>query len=152
MNQLNSEQQSAVSLLGVPLLVLAGAGSGKTRVITYKVAYLIGECKIQPKNIVALTFTNKAAQEMRQRVIAHIGKKQVKGLNISTFHTFGWKIIKAEHKVLGFNKNITIFDRDDSLSLLQELTNSSDEYVDKLEFYLDCISKWKACLHIHLNY
>lgn len=145
MHNLNSEQKAAIQYIDGPLLVLAGAGSGKTSVITHKIAYLIQKCGIKPSNILAVTFTNKAAREMSQRIGKLLsGTKVAKGLSVSTFHTFGLKFIRQEHAILGFNSNISIFDTEDSLSLLRELTfEDSDDYKEKLEIYLNCISRFK---------
>lgn len=146
MNTLNDAQQTAVRYLDGPLLVLAGAGSGKTRVITHKIAYLIKECGIKPNHIVAMTFTNKAAREMSARVAKQFTGGKSRGLIVSTFHTFGLKFIQKEHSLLGFKSNISIFDTEDSLSLLRELACQSDEEEakEKLEKYLYCISRFKG--------
>ena len=90
--KLNHQQQQAVKYINGACLVLAGAGSGKTRVIINKIAHLISQCGYLPKQIAAVTFTNKAAREMRERVAHSIGKEQSKGLTISTFHTLGFEI------------------------------------------------------------
>lgn len=145
-NILNTEQQIAVTYLDGPLLVLAGAGSGKTRVITHKIAYLLNECGYKASKIIAVTFTNKAAREMAQRVSKTVGSKITKGLAISTFHTLGLKIIRTEYARLGFKKNISIFDTEDSLSLLKELkcqTHADDEEGVKLTLQQSKISLWK---------
>src|ERR1700761_9259898 len=129
MNNLNPEQLAAVEYIDGPLLVLAGAGSGKTSVITHKIAYLIQKCGIKPSHILAVTFTNKAAKEMGQRISKLLnGVQSTKGLNVSTFHTFGLKFIRTEHEYLGLKPNLSIFDTEDSLSLICELvfTDSDD--------------------------
>jgi len=118
---LNSQQRSAVREVLSPLLVLAGAGSGKTRVITEKIAYLIGQCGVPAKNIVAVTFTNKAAREMRERVSRLLSKDTGKGLVVSTFHTLGMRLLRREAKGLGYKSNFSIFDSQDSLHLIDEL-------------------------------
>ena len=103
------------------VLVLAGAGSGKTSVITHKIAYLINEHGISPKHIAAVTFTNKAAREMKSRVASIVSREQTKALTISTFHTLGLSIIRKEREALGFKPGFSIFDAEDSLGLIREL-------------------------------
>ena len=95
LQDLNPPQQQAITCVDQPCLVLAGAGSGKTRVITHKIAYLIHQAGYDPSTIRALTFTNKAAREMKQRATALLGKKHAKGLGISTFHTLGLPFCKV---------------------------------------------------------
>ena len=102
MSGLNPRQLEAVHYLDGPLLVLAGAGSGKTRVITRKIAHLIGKAGIEPRHITAVTFTNKAAREMRERVGGLLKEQNTRGLNISTFHSLGLNILRREQKALGF--------------------------------------------------
>ncbi len=145
MQHLNSEQLAAIQYLNGPLLVLAGAGSGKTSVITHKIEYLIKQCNIKPAHILAVTFTNKAAKEMKERITKLFNNTQTtKGLNVSTFHTFGLKFIRQEHQYLGFKPNFSIFDTEDSLSLLRELVCQKEEdHKEKLEAYLQCISYFK---------
>jgi len=143
MSSLNPQQRKAVQYIDHPLLVLAGAGSGKTGVITQKIIYLIRECNIAPSKIVAVTFTNKAAREMKQRVAAHLDKQQLKRLNISTFHTLGLKIIRKEHKSLGFRSNLTIYDSHDCQQLLKQLASPGllkALAVDRIQYQ---ISRWK---------
>ena len=94
---MNPQQAKAVRTIDGPMLVLAGAGSGKTRVITEKIAYLIGSCGISANRIAAVTFTNKAAQEMKSRVKKIVGKKESKGLKVSTFHRLGLNILHKEY-------------------------------------------------------
>jgi len=145
MKHLNTEQLAAIQYLDGPLLVLAGAGSGKTSVITHKIEYLIKHCCIKPTHILAVTFTNKAAKEMAERINKLFGNTQAtKGLNVSTFHTFGLKFIRQEHSRLGLKSNFSIFDTEDSLSLLRELLcQQEDDYKEKLESYLRYISHFK---------
>ncbi len=124
MKDLNDIQRQAVTYINGPLLVLAGAGSGKTTVITEKIAYLINTCDIAPYKIYALTFTNKAANEMLQRI-----KKQISnanGINISTFHSFGYSILQQEHHVFNLNKNLSIYDNEDTKKLIAEITKVND--------------------------
>lgn len=142
--KLNPQQQQAVEYVDGPCLVLAGAGSGKTRVIINKIAHLIGKCGYLPRQIAAVTFTNKAAREMKERVAQSIGKAQTKGLIVSTFHTLGFDIIKREYKHLGFKANMTLFDEHDQLALLKELTaDVLAEDRDLLRELVSVISNWK---------
>ena len=142
--KLNSQQQQAVEYVSGPCLVLAGAGSGKTRVIINKIAHLIEHCGYLPKQIAAVTFTNKAAREMKERVAHSIGKDKSKGLIVSTFHTLGFDIIKREYQALGFKSNMTLFDEHDQLALLKELTaDLLQEDKDLLRELTSVISNWK---------
>ena len=142
--KLNPQQQQAMEYISGPCLVLAGAGSGKTRVIINKIAHLIGKCGYLPKQIAAVTFTNKAAREMKERVAQSIGKESSKGLIVSTFHTLGFDIIKREYKHLGFKANMTLFDEHDQMALLKELTaDLLQEDKDLLRTLINRISNWK---------
>ena len=107
---LNPPQREAIRYLDGPLLVLAGAGSGKTRVITQKIAYLIQDCGFNPSNIAAITFTNKAAREMQERVGKLLSSQQANELQISTFHSLGVRILREEAKALGYKPRFSIFD------------------------------------------
>ena len=117
---LNDKQKEAVLADDGPVLILAGAGSGKTSVLTTKIAYLIEEKGVNPKNILAITFTNKAAREMKERIIKMVGSKAY-DMQISTFHSFGLRIIKENYERLGYEKNFTIIDSDDSLTLIKKI-------------------------------
>ncbi len=117
---LNDCQKEAVNITDGPLLVLAGAGSGKTKVLTTKVAYLILEKKVAPNNILAITFTNKAAKEMKNRIIDIVGLIGYK-IQISTFHSFGLTILKKHYDKLGLNKNFTILDNEDSNNVIKNI-------------------------------
>ena len=117
---LNDKQLEAVKCPSGPLLVLAGAGSGKTRVLTTKVAYLVEENGVDPFNILAITFTNKAAKEMKERVVSMLGPQAYK-IQISTFHSFGLLIVRDNYEKLGFDKNFTILDSDDSLTIIKKI-------------------------------
>lgn len=121
--KLNPRQLEAMQYVSGPCLVLAGAGSGKTRVITAKIGYLIRECQYQAKQIFAVTFTNKAAKEMKERVGQTLGRKEARGLTVSTFHSLGLDLIRREHKHLNLKANFSLFDDTDQLSLLKELTD-----------------------------
>jgi ATP-dependent DNA helicase Rep len=142
--KLNPGQNEAVNFISGPCLVLAGAGSGKTRVITNKIAYLVRECELPARYIAAVTFTNKAAREMKERVAQTLGKKEARGLKISTFHTFGLNIIKSEVKTLGLKPGFSLFDNKDSMSLLKDLTEVEfDGDKELLSGLQSCISNWK---------
>ena len=117
---LNDRQLEAVATTEGPLLVLAGAGSGKTKVLTTRIAYLIKEKKVNPSNILAITFTNKAAKEMKSRVYQLLGKT-ASNIQISTFHSFGLLLIKENYEKLGFKSNFTILDSDDSLTVIKKI-------------------------------
>ena len=119
-DNLNEQQKNAVLITEGPLLVLAGAGSGKTKVLTTKIAYLIKEKGINPYNILAITFTNKAANEMKERVEMMLGDES-RNIQISTFHSFGLSIIKKNYNLLGLKSNFTIIDSDDSLSTIKRI-------------------------------
>ncbi|MCG7543831.1 DNA helicase Rep [Pseudoalteromonas sp. MM17-2] len=142
--KLNPQQNEAVKYISGPCLVLAGAGSGKTRVITNKIAYLVQKCEYRARNIAAVTFTNKAAKEMRERVAQTLGKQEAKGLWVSTFHTLGLEIIKKELKTLGFKAGFSLFDDQDTNQLLNELTaDELDGDKDLLKLLKMQISDWK---------
>ena len=142
--RLNLSQQQAVEFVSGPCLVLAGAGSGKTRVIINKIAYLIKVKEYQPKHIFAVTFTNKAAREMKERITHSLGRQETRGLKISTFHTLGLDIIRKEYKQVGIKSNFSLFDDHDQFALLKELTeqwfDGDKELINQLR---SCISNWK---------
>ena len=140
---LNPPQREAIRYLDGPLLVLAGAGSGKTRVITQKIAYLIQDCGFSPSNIAAITFTNKAAKEMQERV-AQLLKGKPDGLTISTFHSLGVRILREEAKVLGYKPRFSIFDATDCYGIISDLSGSADKAtIRRLQ---TLISNWKNAL------
>lgn len=116
---LNDKQKEAVLYNEGPLLILAGAGSGKTKVLTTKIAYLIDELDVSPYNILAITFTNKAAKEMKERIYGLIGDT-AKYIQISTFHSFGLKLLRENYNYLGYESNFTIIDSDDSLTVIKK--------------------------------
>jgi len=120
--KLNPPQQQAVDHLCTPLLVLAGAGSGKTHVITEKIVHLINHRQLKPQHIAAITFTNKAAREMQARVTRKLPKDSRINLNISTFHTLGLKIIKDDLPALGYKSGFSIFDAQDSETVIGEIS------------------------------
>ncbi len=140
---LNPPQREAIRYLDGPLLVLAGAGSGKTRVITQKIAYLINECGFNPCNIAAITFTNKAAREMQERV-GHLLQGKPTGLTISTFHSLGVRILREEAKVLGYKPQFSIFDSTDCYGIFSDLAGSTDKAtIRRLQ---SLVSNWKNAL------
>ena len=142
--KLNPKQDEAVKYISGPCLVLAGAGSGKTRVITNKIAYLVKKCEYKARNIAAVTFTNKAAKEMRERVLQTLGKQDAKGLWVSTFHTLGLEIIKKELSTLGFKPGFSLFDDQDTNQLLSELTEDElKKDKDLLKLLKMEIGSWK---------
>ncbi|MDX1606480.1 MAG: DNA helicase Rep [Candidatus Competibacterales bacterium] len=144
MSALNPQQQAAVRYIDGPLLVLAGAGSGKTRVIAHKIAYLIRDCGLDPARIVAVTFTNKAAREMKQRVGRLLPAGDGRGLAVSTFHALGLTILRRECRELGYRPGFSLFDARDSLQLIQEIAaDAGTEAAAPLQAQ---ISHWKSDL------
>ncbi|MGY3266506.1 UvrD-helicase domain-containing protein [Lysobacter sp. HA35] len=132
MHGLNPQQRAAVEHCDGPLLVLAGAGSGKTRVIVEKIAHLIATGRMPAKRIAAITFTNKAAKEMRERVAKRIKGDAVEGLTICTFHALGLKFLQIEHAKAGLRRGFSIFDSDDSTAQIKDLlpTGSKPDVID----------------------
>ncbi len=126
LENLNKEQLEAVKTTEGPLLVLAGAGSGKTKVLTTRVAYLIDELGLSPDSVLAITFTNKAAKEMKERIMKMLGPIGYQ-IQISTFHSFGLTILKEHYDKLGFDKNFTILDSDDSLTVVKKILKDMDK-------------------------
>ena len=122
MSAMNPPQKAAVEYCDGPLLVLAGAGSGKTRVITEKIAYLIARGRHEAKHIAAITFTNKAAREMRERVAKRVKGDKAEGLTISTFHSLGLRFLQIEHARAGLRRGFSIFDSDDQLAIVKDLS------------------------------
>ena len=120
LDTLNPKQKEAVTATDGPLLILAGAGSGKTRVLVHRIAYLIDNKGVNPWNILAITFTNKAAEEMRNRVDALIGQG-ADSIWVSTFHSMCVRILRRHIDLLGFDSNFTIYDTDDSKSVMKEI-------------------------------
>lgn len=138
---LNPMQRKAVLYLDGPCLVLAGAGSGKTRVITQKIAYLMRECGYPARNVVALTFTNKAAREMSDRIRQLVDPRLAKGLTVSTFHSLGLRFLREEAEHAGLKKQFSILDSNDALAIIQELLATTDRA--RLKAVQQCISLWK---------
>lgn len=121
LDQLNDKQYEAAQQIDGPVLIIAGAGSGKTRTITYKIAHMVKEKNINPRNILALTFTNKAANEMKERAISLIGQEYDSIISISTFHSFSLKLLKQYCEMLGYEKNFNIYDTTDQTKLLKDI-------------------------------
>ncbi len=144
MSGLNPQQREAIHYLDGPLLVLAGAGSGKTRVITQKIAYLVDSCGFQPRNIAAITFTNKAAKEMLERVSKLLGSKVAGELQISTFHSLGVRILREEAKALGYKPRFSIFDSADCAGIIGDVAKTVDK--GTLRRLQSIISNWKNAL------
>jgi ATP-dependent DNA helicase Rep len=143
MNDLNPRQQQAVAWLDSPLLVLAGAGSGKTRVITRKIAHLVNKVGMAPRHITAVTFTNKAAREMKARVAELLQGSNSRGLNISTFHTLGLNMLKHEHQAAGLRPGFSILDSQDSEHLLKEILLKDEPDNQAVSLARWQISQWK---------
>ena len=120
LNNLNEKQKEAVLNIGGPMLVFAGAGSGKTRVLTYKIAYLIQNIGMPPENILAVTFTNKAAQEMKSRV-HDLVDLDISGITIGTFHSIGAQILRKHIHLLEYTNDFTIYDQSDSRALIKNI-------------------------------
>jgi len=120
LDELNDKQKEAVLYNDGPLLIIAGAGAGKTKTLTNKIAYLIEEKHVNPYSILAITFTNKAAKEMRDRIYGQIGD-EAKKLTVSTFHSFGLKLIRENVERLGYDRNFVIMDSDDSLTVVKKI-------------------------------
>ena len=120
LEELNERQREAVLYNDGPLLIIAGAGAGKTKTLTTKIAYLIEKKNVAPENILAITFTNKAAKEMKDRLFKTIGQT-AKYLEVSTFHSFGLKLLRENYDALGYDKNFVIMDSDDSLTLVKKI-------------------------------
>ena len=141
LNDLNEAQRAAVEYIDGPSLVIAGAGSGKTRVLTYKIAYLLSK-GMKPWSIMALTFTNKAAREMKERIGRLVGDDLAQHLYMGTFHSIFSRILRAEAEHIGFNNNFTIYDETDSRSLIKAIVK---------EMGLDDKSYKPAAVHARIS-
>src|SRR3954470_23102704 len=126
LNELNDQQREAVMHKEGPIMIVAGAGSGKTKVLTTRIAHLMGFHNIDSFNILALTFTNKAAAEMKERVEKVLGNTEARNLYIGTFHSVFARILRAEAGKLGYPHNFTIYDTDDSKSVVKTVINELD--------------------------
>jgi ATP-dependent DNA helicase Rep len=141
MSGLNPPQREAIHYLDGPLLVLAGAGSGKTRVITQKIAYLVQDCGFQPRNVAAITFTNKAAKEMQERIGKLLSRATADQLQISTFHSLGVRILREEAKALDYKPRFSIFDAADCAGIIGDVAKTNDK--GTLRRLQAIISNWK---------
>ena len=145
LSHLNDSQREAVKYCDGASLVIAGAGSGKTRVLTYKIAYLLQEKGLKPWNILALTFTNKAAREMKERIARLVGQEEARYLQMGTFHSVFSRILRAEAEKIGYNSNFTIYDQSDARSLVKSIVKEMglDDKVYKPASVSDQISMAK---------
>ncbi|MEZ5525060.1 MAG: DNA helicase Rep [Pseudomonadales bacterium] len=147
MSKLNRQQQQAIVTNDRPLLVLAGAGSGKTTVITHKIAHLVNKVGIDPRHIYAVTFTNKAAREMKERVSKQLKGEAAKGISVSTFHNLGLNIIRKEYKHLDIKPGFSLFDAHDALTLIKELLPKEGDQARELANQAQHqISNWKNAM------
>jgi superfamily I DNA/RNA helicase len=117
---LNPEQREAAETVEGPLLILAGAGSGKTRTVTYRIAHMLKNLRIPGNQILAVSFTNKAASEMKERVSHLVEARQRRGITLSTFHSLGIRILREDIHHLGYNNLFTIYDQSDQMSIVRE--------------------------------
>ena len=144
LSKLNAPQREAVKYLDGPLLVLAGAGSGKTRVITHKIGYLIETCGFSANNIAAITFTNKAAREMQERVGKLLQGKSARGLTITTFHSLGLQILRQEAAHIGYKPRFSVLDASDSAGILNDILKTTDK--KEIRRAQSLISSWKNAM------
>ncbi|WP_277059950.1 UvrD-helicase domain-containing protein [Rivihabitans pingtungensis] len=144
LHQLNPPQMAAIRYLDGPLLVLAGAGSGKTRVITQKIAYLIQQADIPARHIAAITFTNKAAREMLERVGKLLKPGEGRGLTVSTFHSLGMQLLRQEARELGYKPQFSILDAADAGKIVSDIVASTDK--QEIRRVQNAISRWKNAL------
>ena len=135
---LNKEQRQAAEAVEGPVLILAGAGSGKTRTITYRIAHMVDNLHIDPKSILGVSFTNKAAREMKERVAGLLGNRKTRKITLSTFHSLGVKILKKEITKLGYHQNLSIFDTSDQLSIIREALKMyrADKSFDRKNYHI----------------
>ena len=154
LDELNDSQREAVVWCDGPQLVIAGAGSGKTRVLTYKIAWLLEEYQLEPWRILALTFTNKAAREMKERIGLLVGQERARYLQMGTFHSVFARILRREAKHIGYNPDFTIYDQSDSRSLVKSIIREMqlDDKVYKASSVADRISMAKNHLLLPAAY
>ncbi|MEG2070315.1 MAG: 3'-5' exonuclease, partial [Bacteroidales bacterium] len=147
LSELNETQQKAVKQLDGPIMVIAGAGSGKTRVLTYRIAYMLTK-GINPFQILSLTFTNKAASEMKERIFKLVGDSNAKAVSMGTFHSIFYRILRIEGDKLGYTRNLTVYDNDDSKNLIKSIVKEMnlDPKVYVANFILNRISSAKSSL------
>ena len=147
LSELNEQQQIAVKQVDGPVMVIAGAGSGKTRVLTYRIAYMLAH-HVNPYRILALTFTNKAAAEMRARIVSLVGGDVAKAVTMGTFHSVFYRILRAEAEKLGYTRNVTVYDTDDSKSLIKNIVKdmNMDPKIYAPNYVLNRISMAKSNL------
>ena len=140
LNELNPSQRDAVACMNGPSMIIAGAGSGKTRVLTYRIIHMINN-QVDPFNILSLTFTNKAAREMKNRIMEKVGHDAL-NLWMGTFHSVFARILRIEAEKIGFPANFTIYDSDDSKSLMKKIINEQnlDDNTYKTSLILNRIS------------
>ena len=145
LNSLNKSQKDAVLTLDGPILIVAGAGSGKTKVLTSKIAHIINENKAFPNQILAMTFTNKAAKEMGNRVTTLLKKKAINLPWLGTFHSICAKILRKHASAVNLKHNFTIIDQDDQIRLIKNICKSENIDIKKISpnFILSKIDKWK---------
>lgn len=123
---MNPQQAEAVKATEGPLLIMAGAGSGKTRVLTHRIAYLVVERQVYPSKILAITFTNKAAREMRERIDAILGNGTTDGMWVSTFHSMCVRILRRNIDRIGYTKSFSILDSSDQLSVIKNILKTDN--------------------------
>jgi ATP-dependent DNA helicase Rep len=140
--QLNDQQKAAVRYTRGPLLVVAGAGSGKTRVIIEKIAHLVQVRGLPAARIAAITFTNKAAREMKQRLVKRLGAERSAEITVSTFHSLGWKILRQHHELLGYRPGISILDESDSQTVIRDLLPEGTA-PEMVRLARSQVSRWK---------
>ena len=147
LSQLNESQREAASIMKGPVMVIAGAGSGKTRVLTYRIACMLAK-GISPFNILALTFTNKAAKEMKERITQLVGSTLAQAVNMGTFHSVFYRILRIEGEKLGFTRNLTVYDTDDAKGVIKSIVKDMnlDPKLYPANFILQRISSAKSSL------